>query len=147
MILVKWRNKLITVILLLFIFLELFSIYKITTMATFELKQTVFTYELGQEVSQNIDNYVIVTGGKETDQICGTSHKEMYYTAFLNHFLSLIDDEEEREKAREQFSLQNLINRYKEGQKDVSLILSSLNCFWGKKCRALHQLVLFYFHR
>ena len=50
----KWRNKLITVILLLFIFLELFSIYKITTMATFELKQTVFTYELGQEVSQNI---------------------------------------------------------------------------------------------
>lgn len=59
MILVKWRNKLITVILLLFIFLELFSIYKITTMATFELKQTVFTYELGQEVSQNIDDYVI----------------------------------------------------------------------------------------
>jgi len=58
-ILVKWRNKLITVILLLFIFLELFSIYKITTMATFELKQTVFTYELGQEVSQNIDDYVI----------------------------------------------------------------------------------------
>ena len=49
----------ITVILLLFIFLELFSIYKITTMATFELKQTVFTYELGQEVSQNIDDYVI----------------------------------------------------------------------------------------
>lgn len=89
-----------------------------------------------------IDNYVIVTGGKETDQICGTSHKEMYYTAFLNHFLSLIDDEEEREKAREQFSLQNLINRYKEGQKDVSLILSSLNCFWRKKCRALHQLVV-----
>ncbi len=59
MILVKWRNKLITVILLLFIFLELFSIYKIATMATFELKQTVFTYELGQEVSQNIDDYVI----------------------------------------------------------------------------------------
>ena len=59
MILVKWRNKLITVILLLFIFLELFSIYKITTMATFELKQTVFTYELGLEVSQNIDDYVI----------------------------------------------------------------------------------------
>ena len=59
MILVKWRNKLITVILLLFIFLELFSIFKITTMATFELKQTVFTYELGQEVSQNIDDYVI----------------------------------------------------------------------------------------
>ena len=58
-ILVKWRNKLITVILLLFIFLELFSIYKITTMATFELKQTVFTYELGQEVSQNIEDYVI----------------------------------------------------------------------------------------
>ena len=58
-ILVKWRNKLITVILLLFIFLELFSIYKITTMATFELKQTIFTYELGQEVSQNIDDYVI----------------------------------------------------------------------------------------
>lgn len=58
-ILVKWRNKLITVILLLFIFLELFSIFKITTMATFELKQTVFTYELGQEVSQNIDDYVI----------------------------------------------------------------------------------------
>ena len=58
-ILVKWRNKLITVILLLFIFLELFSIFKITTMATFELKQTVFTYELGQEVSQNIENYVI----------------------------------------------------------------------------------------
>ena len=58
-ILVKWRNKLITVILLLFIFLELFSIYKIATMATFELKQTVFTYELGQEVSQNIDDYVI----------------------------------------------------------------------------------------
>lgn len=55
----KWRNKLITVILLLFIFLELFSIFKITTMATFELKQTVFTYELGQEVSQNIDDYVI----------------------------------------------------------------------------------------
>lgn len=49
----------ITVILLLFIFLELFSIYKITTMATFELKQTVFTYELGQEVSQNIEDYVI----------------------------------------------------------------------------------------
>ena len=42
-----------------FIFLELFSIYKITTMATFELKQTVFTYELGQEVSQNIEDYVI----------------------------------------------------------------------------------------
>ena len=59
MILVKWRNKLITVILLLFIFLESFSIYKIATMATFELKQTVFTYELGQEVSQNIDDYVI----------------------------------------------------------------------------------------
>ncbi|EEF94741.1 bacterial group 3 Ig-like protein [Catenibacterium mitsuokai DSM 15897] len=59
MILVKWRNKLITVILLLFIFLELFSIFKITTMATFELKQTVFTYELGQEVSQNIEDYVI----------------------------------------------------------------------------------------
>lgn len=58
-ILVKWRNKLITVILLLFIFLELFSIFKITTMATFELKQTVFTYELGQEVSQNIDDYVV----------------------------------------------------------------------------------------
>ena len=58
-ILVKWRNKLITVILLLFIFLELFSIFKITTMATFELKQTVFTYELGQEVSQNIEDYVI----------------------------------------------------------------------------------------
>lgn len=58
-ILVKWRNKLITVILLLFIFLESFSIYKIATMATFELKQTVFTYELGQEVSQNIDDYVI----------------------------------------------------------------------------------------
>ena len=58
-ILVKWRNKLITVILLLFIFLELFSVFKITTMATFELKQTVFTYELGQEVSQNIDDYVI----------------------------------------------------------------------------------------
>ena len=58
-ILVKWRNKPITVILLLFIFLELFSIYKIATMATFELKQTVFTYELGQEVSQNIDDYVI----------------------------------------------------------------------------------------
>ena len=55
----KWRNKLITVILLLFIFLELFSVFKITTMATFELKQTVFTYELGQEVSQNIDDYVI----------------------------------------------------------------------------------------
>lgn len=55
----KWRNKLITVILLLFIFLELFSIYKITTMVTFELKQTVFTYELGQEVSQNIDDYVV----------------------------------------------------------------------------------------
>lgn len=55
----KWRNKLITVILLLFIFLESFSIYKIATMATFELKQTVFTYELGQEVSQNIDDYVI----------------------------------------------------------------------------------------
>ena len=49
----------ITVILLLFIFLELFSIFKITTMATFELKQTVFTYELGQEVSQNIEDYVI----------------------------------------------------------------------------------------
>ena len=49
----------ITVILLLFIFLELFSIYKIATMATFELKQTIFTYELGQEVSQNIDDYVI----------------------------------------------------------------------------------------
>ena len=59
MILVKWRNKLITVILLLFIFLELFSIYKIATMATFELKQTIFTYELGQEVSQNIDDYVM----------------------------------------------------------------------------------------
>ena len=58
-ILVKWRNKLITVILLLFIFLELFSVFKITTMATFELKQTVFTYELGQEVSQNIEDYVI----------------------------------------------------------------------------------------
>lgn len=58
-ILVKWRNKLITVILLLFIFLELFSIYKIATMATFELKQTIFTYELGQEVSQNIEDYVI----------------------------------------------------------------------------------------
>lgn len=58
-ILVKWRNKLITAILLLFIFLELFSIFKITTMATFELKQTVFTYELGQEVSQNIDDYVV----------------------------------------------------------------------------------------
>lgn len=58
-ILVKWRNKLITVILLLFIFLELFSIFKITTMATFELKQTIFTYELGQEVSQNIEDYVI----------------------------------------------------------------------------------------
>lgn len=58
-ILVKWRNKLITVILLLFIFLELFSVFKITTMATFELKQTVFTYELGQEVSQSIDDYVI----------------------------------------------------------------------------------------
>lgn len=58
-ILVKWRNKLITVILLLFIFLELFSIFKITTMATFELKQTVFTYELRQEVSQNIDDYVV----------------------------------------------------------------------------------------
>ena len=58
-ILVKWRNKLITVILLLFIFLESFSIYKIATMATFELKQTVFTYELGQEVSQNIEDYVI----------------------------------------------------------------------------------------
>ena len=58
-ILVKWRNKLITVILLLFIFLELFSVFKITTMATFELKQTIFTYELGQEVSQNIDDYVI----------------------------------------------------------------------------------------
>ena len=58
-ILVNWRNKLITVILLLFIFLESFSIYKIATMATFELKQTVFTYELGQEVSQNIDDYVI----------------------------------------------------------------------------------------
>ena len=57
-ILVKWRNKLITVILLLFIFLELFSVFKITTMATFELKQTVFTYELGQEVSQNIEDYV-----------------------------------------------------------------------------------------
>ena len=28
-------------------------------MATFELKQTVFTYELGQEVSQSIDDYVI----------------------------------------------------------------------------------------
>lgn len=28
-------------------------------MATFELKQTVFTYELGQEVSQNIEDYVI----------------------------------------------------------------------------------------
>jgi phosphohistidine swiveling domain-containing protein len=56
---VKWRNKLITVILLLFIFLELFSVFKITTMATFELKQTVFTYELGQEVSQNIEDYVI----------------------------------------------------------------------------------------
>ncbi|MCB5428589.1 DUF5011 domain-containing protein [Catenibacterium mitsuokai] len=49
----------ITVILLLFIFLELFSVFKITTMATFELKQTVFTYELGQEVSQNIEDYVI----------------------------------------------------------------------------------------
>lgn len=49
----------ITVILLLFIFLELFSIYKIATMATFELKQTIFTYELGQEVSQNIEDYVI----------------------------------------------------------------------------------------
>ena len=49
----------ITVILLLFIFLELFSIYKIATMATFELKQTVFTYELGQEVSQNIEDYAI----------------------------------------------------------------------------------------
>ena len=49
----------ITVILLLFIFLELFSIFKITTMATFELKQTVFTYESGQEVSQNIEDYVI----------------------------------------------------------------------------------------
>lgn len=58
-ILVKWRNKLITVILLLFIFLELFSIYKIATMATFELKQTIFTYELGQEVSQNIEDYAI----------------------------------------------------------------------------------------
>ena len=58
-ILVKWRNKLITVILLLFIFLELFSVFKVTTMATFELKQTVFTYELGQEVSQNIEDYVI----------------------------------------------------------------------------------------
>lgn len=49
----------ITVILLLFIFLELFSIYKIATMATFELKQTIFTYELGQEVSQNIEDYAI----------------------------------------------------------------------------------------
>lgn len=55
----KWRNRTILVILLLFIFTEVFSVYKIVTMATFELKQKVFTYELGQDVSQNIDDYVV----------------------------------------------------------------------------------------
>lgn len=55
----KWRNRTILVILLLFIFTEVFSVYKIVTMATFELKQKVFTYELGQDISQNIDDYVI----------------------------------------------------------------------------------------
>lgn len=89
-----------------------------------------------------IDNFAILTGGKEKDRIWGTNRDEMYYTEFLNHFLSLIDDDAERENAKEQFSLQSLINSYKHGQKDVGLIFSSLNFLKGKKCRALNQLVV-----